>query len=173
MKKFNRTFKTLLKKFKTLFNINDNELLKKYLVSKLRLNIAIKKDKSLEKITANRGQIYSVDFGYRDGSELRDRHYCVVLAAIGNVANVIPLTSKIPKDKRIPYVDLGIISKLSNKKKSYALINQITTVSKAKLIKPRVNNKIQYVKLNAYELNNIENEIRKLFFKSPNNTFII
>lgn len=64
-------------------------------------------------------------------------------------------------------VDLGIIPKLSTKKVSYALANQITTVSKSRLMTPRVKEKMVNVKLTAQQMEAIENGLASLLFKNP------
>lgn len=67
----------------------------------------------------------------------------------------------------ITRVDLGIIPKLSTKKVSYALPNQITTVSRSRLMTPRVKGKMVNVKLTAQQMEAIENGLASLLFKNP------
>ena len=126
------------------------------LINFLKNNKRILQNPKLELCQAKRGYIYSVDFGYNIGSELRDRHYCVVLAVQGKVANVVPFTSKNPQGSAITRVNLGVIPKLSSTKISYALPNQITTVSRSRLMTPRVKGKMINVKLNAQQMDDIE-----------------
>ena len=85
-----------------------------------------------------RGEIIKVDFGVNMGSELSNIHFAIVLNSDDNnsvdTITVLPLTSK-PGYKRI---NLGNILKPFVKdkrysKNSYALITQITTISKKKI----------------------------------------
>ena len=165
MKKFNRIFKTVLKQIKKLLEDNDYLLLTSSLINFLKNNKRILQNPKLELCQAKRGYIYSVDFGYNIGSELRDRHYCVVLAVQGKVANVVPFTSKNPQGSAITRVNLGVIPKLSSTKISYALPNQITTVSRSRLMTPRVKGKMINVKLNAQQMDDIEQGLTSLLFK--------
>lgn len=137
------------------------------LVNFLKNNKRILGNPKLELSQAKRGYVYSVDFGYNIGSELRDRHYCVVMSVQGKVANIIPFTSKNPQNSTITRVNLGIIPKLSTSKTSYALPNQITTVSRSRLMTPRVKGKIINVKLNAQQMEDIEKGLASLLFKNP------
>lgn len=166
MKKFNRIFKTTLKQIKKFLKDTDYLLLTTSLVNFLKNNKRILQDPKLELAQAKRGYVYSVDFGYNIGSELRDRHYCVVLAVQGKVANIVPFTSKNPSGSAITRVNLGIISKLSSTKVSYALPNQITTVSRSRLMTPRVKGKMVNVKLNAQQMEAIEDGLASLLFKN-------
>ncbi len=166
MKKFNRIFKRTLKQIKKKLSVSEYILLVTSLVNFLKNNKRILDNPTLELAQAKRGFVYSVDFGFNTGSELRDRHYCVVLATQGKVANIVPFTSKNPKNSTISRVDLGIIPKLSTTKISYALVNQITTVSRSRLMTPRVKGKLTNVKLTEKQLNYIEAGLSSLLFKN-------
>ncbi|ATV67592.1 type II toxin-antitoxin system PemK/MazF family toxin [Fusobacterium pseudoperiodonticum] len=76
------------------------------------------------------------------------------------------LTSKNPINSKIIRVNLGIISKLSETIISYALINQITTISKSRLMKPKVKGKKVNVKLNTSQLDDIEKELKNYLLKT-------
>lgn len=90
-----------------------------------------------------RGEIIKVDFGINIGSELSNVHFAVVLNSDdnNNVDNitVLPLTSK-PGYKRLYLGNLLQSFKNDNKynKDSYALITQITTISKNKIYKDNI-----------------------------------
>lgn len=161
MKKFSRKFKRELKKIKRFLSANDFELLLKHCIALIRNNLKILKNPEIEKkINARRGYVYLVDFGYTTGGVLRNKHYCVVLSTQSKTSIVIPLTSK--QNNKFG-VDLGIIPNLSNKNiKSYALVNQITTVSRLMLIVPRSKKK---VKLSSEQLDKIEKELEKILLK--------
>ena len=85
-----------------------------------------------------RGEIVKVDFGVNIGSELSNTHFAIVLNSDDNNSvdniTVIPLTSK----KGYKRVYLGNLLKPFNDKRydnkeTYALITQITTISKMKI----------------------------------------
>lgn len=90
-----------------------------------------------------RGQIIKVDFGVNMGSELSNTHFAIVLNSDDNneVDNitVIPLTSK--KGYKRLYIgnvlkDFEKDKKYSNE--GYALITQITTISKRKIFNTNI-----------------------------------
>ena len=89
-----------------------------------------------------RGEIIKVDFGINIGSELSNVHFAIVLNdddnnSIDNIT-VLPLTSK----KGYKRLYLGNLLKSFNNdnynKKTYALITQITTISKKKIFKDSI-----------------------------------
>lgn len=85
-----------------------------------------------------RGEVIKVDFGINIGSELSNVHFAIVLNSDDNNSvdniTVLPLTSK-SGYKRLYLGDLLKEFKNDNKynKDSYALITQITTISKNKI----------------------------------------
>ena len=89
-----------------------------------------------------RGEIIKVDFGINIGSELSNTHFAIVLNSDdnNNVDNitVLPLTSK----KSYKRIYLGnVLEPFNNNrynKKTYALITQITTISKKKIFDDNV-----------------------------------
>lgn len=101
-------------------------------------------NKNSNKPNFKRGEIIRVDFGINIGSELSNTHFAVVLndddnSSVDNIT-VLPLTSK-PGYKRL---DVGNILKPFNKNgkysnKGYALITQITTISKKRYLKTILN----------------------------------
>ena len=107
-----------------------------------------------------RGEIIKADFGINIGSELSNTHFAIVLNKDDNnmVDNitVLPLTSK----KGYKRLNLGNLLSVFNDEKynknTYALITQITTISKEKVFK--LNTK--YYCSNEI-LNLIDNEIVK------------
>ncbi len=89
-----------------------------------------------------RGEIIKVDFGINLGSELSNTHFAIVLNNDdnNNVDNltVIPLTSK-PGYKRFYLGDIfKPFGKQKYNKDTYALITQITTISKTKIFKDNI-----------------------------------
>ena len=165
MKKFGRKFKREKRKVKKFLNARDFELLLKYFINLIKNNLRILKNPAIE-TTANarRGYVYSVDFGFTTGGVLRERHYCVVLYSQGKTAIVVPLTSK--NNLNIFNVELGIIQNLSRRNiVSYALVNQITTVSRAMLMQSR-RNRNERVKLNSEQMNKLEQGLRKILLKN-------
>ena len=157
MKKFNRIFKRLLKQIKKILTENDYLRLVEYFIFMLKKNKEIEENKlagginnlKLEKIQA------------KIGSEFRYIHYCVILKVDGTMAIVLPLTSK-NKNNNFS-IDLGIINKMGNNKNSYALLNQIKAISRARLLRPVFNGKTKFIRLNSTQLNIIDNELKKYF----------
>ena len=105
------------------------------------------KNEALNKIynkpNFKRGEIIKVDFGINVGSELSNTHFAIVLNSDDNNSvdniTVLPLTSK-SGYKRL-YV--GNILKPFNQSgkyssKGYAIITQITTISKKKIFKDNI-----------------------------------
>ena len=165
MEKFVRKFKREKSKIKKFLNVRDFELLLKYFINLIKNNLRILKNPAIE-TTANarRSYVYSVDFGFTTGGVLRDRHYCVVLYSQGKTSIVVPLTSK--NNTNIFNVELGIIQNLSRRNiVSYALVKQITTVSRAMLMQPR-RNRNERVKLNSEQMNKLEQGLEKILFKN-------
>lgn len=101
------------------------------------------KRKENNKPNFKRGEIIKVDFGINMGSELSNTHFAIVLNSDdnNNVDNitVLPLTSK-SGYKRIFLGNL--LKSFKNDKKydknTYALITQITTISKNKIFRDKV-----------------------------------
>lgn len=170
MKKFNRIFRRILKRIKKLLTKKDYELLTTTLYTRIKHNFELILNPQIETTgQAKRGHIYYVEFGFNYGSELRGGHYCVVLATQGKVATVVPFTSKNPINSSITRVNLGIIANLSPIGKniiSYALINQITTISKSRLMRPKINGKRKNIKLTSVQLDKIEDALKKYLLKN-------
>ena len=111
-----------------------------------------------------RGEIIKVDFGINIGSELSNTHFAIVLNSDDNndVDNitVLPLTSK----KGYKRLYLGNLLKPFNdnryNKKTYALITQITTISKKKIFNDHIK---CYCDSNILDL--IDLEIKKFLTK--------
>ena len=88
-----------------------------------------------------RGEIIKADFGINMGSELSNTHFAIVLNSDDNNSvdniTVLPLTSK--KGYKRLYVG-NILEPFNNKynKRTYALITQITTISKKKIFKDNI-----------------------------------
>lgn len=174
MKKFNRIFKRILKKIKNILIKDQYELLEKTLYNIVKRNLNILQKPQIESIAqAKRGQVYYVEFGFNYGSELRGGHFCVVLATQGNVATVVPFTSKNPINSSITRVNLGIIPYISSSSPngniiiSYALINQISSISKSRLMRPKINGVRQTIRLTSNQLDNIEIALKKYLLKNP------
>ena len=107
-----------------------------------------------------RGEIIKVDFGINIGSELSNTHFAIVLnnddnTSVDNIT-VIPLTSKNGYKRLYLGNILECIDKNRYNKKTYALITQITTISKKKVFH---NNIKYYCNSNLLEL--IDKEIIK------------
>ena len=109
-----------------------------------------------------RGDVIKTDFGVNVGSELSNIHFAIVLNSDDNTSvdniTVLPLTSK-PGYKRLYLGNLLNMFK-NNNKNTYALITQITTISKKKIIKSNI--KFRY---NAEIMEIINKEIIRFFTK--------
>ncbi len=98
--------------------------------------------KNYNKPNFKRGEIVKVDFGINLGSELSNTHFAIVLNSDDNNSvdnlTVLPLTSK----KGYKRLYLGNIlepfNNLKYNKKTYALITQITTISKTKIFNDNI-----------------------------------
>ena len=104
-----------------------------------------------------RGEIIKVDFGVNIGSELSNVHYAIVLNSDDNNSvdniTVLPITSK----KGYKRLYLGnLLKSFGNEKETYALITQITTISKKKIFKDSIK-----CFCDSNELEMIDNEIIK------------
>lgn len=148
----------LLKIEKNLNNLDYNLLLSS-MVTKLEKTIDLILDNTKEnKNNIRIKKVYYVDFGFNIGSEFRGKHYCVVLKIQGGTATIIPLTSK--SKKNMGAVDLGTINKLSKEIKSYALINQIQTISKSRLNTPIINGKLENINLTGKQFRKLKEELK-------------
>lgn len=100
-------------------------------------------NKKNNKPNFKKGEIIKVDFGINMGSELSNIHFAIVLNSDDNNSvdniTVLPLTSK-PGYKRLYLGNLLKAFKKDTKynKNSYALITQITTISKNKIFKDNI-----------------------------------
>lgn len=109
-----------------------------------------------------RGDVIKADFGVNVGSELSNIHFAIVLNSDDNTSvdniTVLPLTSK-PGYKRLYLGNLLNMFK-NNNKNTYALITQITTISKKKIIKSNIK-----FRCNAEIMEIINKEIIRFFTK--------
>ena len=134
IEKINKSFDI----FKEIYNSKDFKFrnLGNFLERQANILKSEYKKTTLNKIKLKRGNIIMVDFGINLGSELSGIHFAIVLNNDDNYnvdnVTVIPLTSK-PGYKRLK---LGMILKrtVKNRKNTYALITQVTTISKKKII---------------------------------------
>jgi len=137
----------------------------------------------------SRGEVVCVDLGYNVGNEYGGLHYVLVLrdsSKTNPVLNVVPLTSfKINKEKldnlgveneedltdeqiktfvHRDSLYLGNINGLpSSEKKSIALVNQIITISKIRIISPK-SHKQPIVKVDNDILDAIDEKVFALYF---------
>lgn len=129
---------------------------------------SIFKNEAYNKISSKpnfkRGEIIKADFGINVGSELSNVHFAIVLNnddnnSVDNIT-VLPLTSK----KGYKRLYLGnLLKSFGNEnynKKTYALITQITTISKKKIFKDSIK---CFCDSNKLEM--IDNEVIKFLTK--------
>lgn len=174
MKKFFRKFRKNLRSIKNLITTDEYLELLKYFLNVIKQNIKIRLD-YLNYINngikssvtrCRKGDIFWVDFGYGIGNEFRYPHYCVVLAVENNNVIVIPFTSnskRLNQSKMV--INLGVIEKIqvdpNNPKESYALVHSIRSINRTRLIRPRINGKIVYPKLDQSLMSLIKNNINQ------------
>jgi len=127
-----------------------------------------KSSKDKEMVRRRRSRVYWIDFGKNIGSEFNDPHFCVVIKESQFTAIVVPLSSqkestpdwKMSEDLIVP---IGYLNDLPEKRKpSYALVNQITTVSKKRLSTFKYKGNYLKMKLTDQQMNLIDKTIMKL-----------
>lgn len=191
MPKFYRTLRRQFLKLKKIIPYDEFLSFQKWLISLIKTNYDIRKRSheisrekqikgfspllDLEKEKAKRGEIFYIDFGVNIGSEYRYHHFGIVIRVEGKLAIVVPLTSKNTSyNKNNPLVvNLGLINNMPIQTDSYALINQIRSVSRARLkriVKGSGSSKIIYrPKLNNSQLDMIDECIKNYLTSRQNN----
>ena len=191
MPKFYRTLRRQFLKLKKIIPYDEFLSFQKWLISLIKTNYDIRKRSheisrekqikgfspllDLEKEKAKRGEIFYIDFGVNIGSEYRYHHFGIVIRVEGKLAIVVPLTSKNTSyNKNNPLVlNLGLINNMPIQTDSYALINQIRSVSRARLkriVKGSGSSKVIYrPKLNNSQLDMIDECIKNYLTFSQNN----
>jgi mRNA interferase MazF len=173
MKKFFRKFRRNLKKIRKLIPKDEFTELLKHFISLLKQNIKIKLNYNnfiqngiKSPITkCQKGDIFWVDFGYGVGTEFRYWHFCAVLSVDKNNVIVVPFTSNPNRiNQSSMVVNLGILTDIQDPndplpKTSYALIHSIRSISRARLFRPRINNKIVRTSLTSTQMNSIINNL--------------
>ena len=87
-----------------------------------------------------KGEVYLVDLNPAVGTEMKDKHYCIVVQSdLLNHPNnpktvVVPLTSEKPK-KVYPFVVKIIPPEGGLRLESFAICNQVTRIDKQRIIK--------------------------------------
>lgn len=126
-----------------------------------------------ELINRRRSGVYFVDFGVNVGSEFNYPHFCVVVAESKFTATVIPISSKKDGDDEgwksaedHCYVDIGTISGFPGEaRECYAVVSQITTVSKQRLSDYRESGRFYKLSLSDDQMDLIDAEVIKYFTK--------
>lgn len=123
----------------------------------------------MEKVGRERGKVYKIDFGVNIGSEFNYPHFCVVIKEFNSTAIVVPLSSvkeEVPlwKTEDNLVIEVGYIINLPKQtKSSYALVNQMQSVSKKRLDVYKTNfGKYITLKLNNAQMDLIDKLILKL-----------
>lgn len=153
-----------IKNYKYVFNSKNTKFT--WLGNWLRKESSFFKNEVDKKLNKNpnfkRGDVIKADFGVNVGSELSNIHFAIVLNSDDNTSidniTVLPLTSK-PGYKRLYFGNLLNMFK-NNNKNTYALITQITTISKKKIIKSNIK-----FRCNAKIMEIINKEIIRFFTK--------
>jgi len=132
-----------------------------------------KSSKDKEMVRRRRSRVYWIDFGKNIGSEFNNPHFCVVIRESQFTAIVVPLSSqkentpdwKMSEDL---IVAIGCLNDLPHKQTStYALVNQITTVSKQRLSTFKYKGEYIKMKLSNEQMDIIDKTIMKLCMYKP------
>lgn len=117
------------------------------------------------------GDVYLVQFQNRIGTEISGEHFAVaIINSRKKDRNVmiIPLTSlkegkqKNPKNS----VYLGVIKGINNGKESIALINQVQSIDKKRLLKLKeINEILRLVTTSSYKRDTVIKEINKVHYR--------
>ena len=85
-----------------------------------------------------RGEVYEIDFGVNVNSEFSNRHYAVVLVdspVLNPLVLVCPLKSNHNGANQRSDVNIGYVNCLGGDKETLAVINQIRTVDKFRILR--------------------------------------
>lgn len=137
--------------------------------TKNKIILENKRIKDREMARRRRSEVYWIDFGVNVGSEFNYPHFCVVLKESKFTAIVVPISSvkeDTPdwKDSEDLIVGIGLLDDLPREKRpSYALVNQIRTVSKQRLSNYKdQDGKYLKIKLSPDQMDIIDNTIMLL-----------
>lgn len=125
-----------------------------------------------EMVRRRRGQVYWIDFGKNIGSEFNDEHFCVVLKESKYTAIVAPISSQKEtdghwKEEDDLIVKIGAIADLPGEKPlSYAMVNQIRSVSKQRLSDYKYKSEYKKLKLSNEQLDLIDQALMSICKKN-------
>lgn len=127
--------------------------------------------KKQDQIQRKRKFVYWTDLGMNVGSELCEKHFCVVIKEFEKTAIVVPLSSVKKGDESSPwkteengYFKIGSLEDLPEKRESYAVISQIKNVSKKRLtsfIHPELKKRIN-MRLTEKQMDIIDEAIKNM-----------
>lgn len=127
--------------------------------------------KNVELQRRRRSRVFWMDFGKNVGSEFNDPHFCVVIYESNFTAIVVPLSTVKSTDaqwkaEECLIASIGCIDNLPGEKKHlYALVNQLTTVSKQRLSNYKLNNKYYDLRLSNDQMDIIDETILTIIKK--------
>lgn len=104
-----------------------------------------------------RGEVYLANFPFEFGSEIHGDHFVVAIhdsRPLNPLVLVVPLKSKKFKSLNpASDINLGLIAGIDNNKQTVAIINQIRSIDKRRLLSPQAINAL----FNKYQSENVTN----------------
>lgn len=130
------------------------------------------RERQLDRTQRKRKNVYWGDLGMNVGSELCEKHFCVVIKEFEKTAVVVPLSSVKEGDEDSDwkkeehgYFKIGSLEGLLEKKESYAVVSQIRSVSKKRLttFKNSETQKPMNLKMTDAQMDIIDNGVKSMF----------
>ena len=115
-----------------------------------------------------RGEVYWIDFGKNIGSEFNNPHFGVVIYESFYTSVVVPISTKKDhlqnwKENEPLVVDIGKLDDLpKDKNECFALVHQLTTVSKQRLSNYKANGNYHKIKLSNSQMDIIDNALKSI-----------
>lgn len=129
------------------------------------------RDRKQDQVQRKRKFVYWTDLGMNVGSEICEKHFCVVLKEFDKTAIVVPLSSVKQGDEHSRwkteengYFKIGSIPELPISRDAYAVVSQIKNVSKKRLTSfahPKTRKKMA-LKLNEDQMNIIDDAVKSI-----------
>lgn len=145
------------------------QLFKEWLLEKTIKSQKIKNGLKKESVNRPRQRVFWIEFGTNIGSEFSFPHFGVVIKEFNCTAIVVPLSTEKEDDPEYKnsgnlFIPIGELEDLPyDRKPCYALVNQIRTISKARMNDYKdKNGKYHQILLNEKQMKLIFDTIRKL-----------
>lgn len=127
------------------------------------------REKYQDQIQRKRKFVYWTDLGMNVGSELCEKHFCVVIKEFEKTAIIVPISSVKEGDdesrwktEENGYFKIGSMSDLPIPRESYAVVSQIKSVSKKRLTtyQNRKTGKYLNIKLSEEQMDIIDEAVK-------------